>query len=360
LAFLTDLGGRRAVDTDGRVGLVTAYAQEVVTKDELRLLFEGDDHPTAYIGFEPSGRLHVGNVITANMVARLQRAGCTVTIFLADWHAMINDKFGGDLERIRACGAYQKEAFNALGIDPGRTVYRWASDLAGDATYWERVVRTAKASSLSRVRRALTIMGRKEDEADVDASKLLYPAMQVADIFHLGAQIALGGMDQRKAHMLARDLCEKTGWTKPVAVHTPLLGSLRGGERMDPLEGKMSKSDPGSAVTLNDTPEEIRKKMDKAFCPKEAQGNPVLEVFRYVVFESLGGRPLTVHRPAKFGGDLEVESYDELERRFVAGEIHPGDLKAEAGLRLEAVTAPVREHFAKHPEAMAWLGDGAR
>src|SRR5574342_220792 len=192
------------MDTDERCRLVTDYAQEVVTTDELRALFEAHKRPTAYIGFEPSGRVHVGNVITANMVARLQRAGCQVTLFMADWHAMINDKFGGDLARIRACGEYQKQAFLALGLDPAKTVFRWASDLAGDATYWERVVRAAKATSLSRVRRALTIMGRKEDDAEVDSSKLLYPSMQVADIFHLGAQIALGGMDQRKAHMLAR------------------------------------------------------------------------------------------------------------------------------------------------------------
>lgn len=347
------------MDADARFDLVASYAKEVVTGDELRAVFESNDRPKAYIGFEPSGRLHVGNVITSNMVRRLQRAGCEVTIFLADWHAMINDKFGGDLEVIRACGEYQKEAFIALGVDPSLTRFTWASELAGDARYWERVVRAAKASSLSRVRRALTIMGRKEDDADVDASKLMYPAMQVADIFHLGAQIALGGMDQRKAHMLARDVCAKTGWPKPVAVHTPLLGSLKGGERMDPSEGKMSKSDPSAAVTLSDSPEEIRRKMDKAFCPKDAKANPVLEVFQFLVFEALGDAPLTVHRPERFGGDVEVDSYADLEARYLAGEIHPGDLKAEAGLRLEAITEPVRKHFQDRPEAMAWAGSGA-
>jgi len=337
------------------VDLVSSYAQEVVTAEELRAVFEAFDRPTAYIGFEPSGRLHVGNVVTANMVKRLQRAGCEVTIYLADWHAMINDKFGGDMALIRACGEYQQQAFLALGIDPARTRFRWASDLAADPNYWERVVRAAKASTLSRVRRALTIMGRKEDEADVDASKLMYPSMQVADIFHLGAQIAVGGMDQRRAHMLARDVCEKTGWPKPVAVHTPLIGSLKGGERMDPADGKMSKSDPGAAVTLNDDPEEIRRKVDKAFCPKEAKGNPVLEVFRYLVFETLAGEPLTLHRPAKFGGDAEFAAYAALEEAYVGGGVHPGDLKAEAAARLAAITAPVRDHFAKHPEAMAWM-----
>ena len=330
------------------------YAAEVVTLEELSGLFARKEHPRAYIGFEPSGRLHIGNVITANMLSRLQRAGCHITVFLADWHALINDKFAGDLERIRACGAAQREAFLALGLDPGNTQFRWASEFTGDARYWERVVRAAKASSLSRVKRALTIMGRKEDEAEVDASKILYPSMQVADIFHMELDIAAGGMDQRKAHMLARDVCDKTGWTKPVAVHTPLLGSLKGGERMDPVEAKMSKSDPSAAVTLNDGPVEIDRKLQKAFCPKAVEGNPVLEIYRYLLFEPLAGGPLTVHREGKFGGDVSFETYKDLETDYLAGKVHAGDLKVEAARRIAELSAPVRRRFDEHPELMAW------
>jgi tyrosyl-tRNA synthetase len=344
-----------AVDAQERFRLIREYAAEVVTEDELRALLAAKPHPRAYIGFEPSGRLHIGNAITANMLKRMQRAGCHVTVFLADWHAMINDKFGGDIERIRACGRYQKEAFLALGLDPAATQFRWAADFAGDAKYWERVVRAAKSSSLMRVKRALTIMGRKEDEAELDSSKILYPAMQVADIFHMELDIAAGGMDQRKAHMLARDVCDKTGWPKPVAVHTPLLGSLKGGERMDPIEHKMSKSDPGAAITLNDTPDEIDKKMAKAFCPPTADGNPVLEMYKYLIFEHLSGKPLVVHRPAKFGGDVEFATYGDLEASYTTGKLHAGDLKGEAARRISEITAPVRAHFAAHPETLEWL-----
>lgn len=340
------------MDAEARFRLIREYAAEVVTEDELRALLAAKPHPRAYIGFEPSGRLHIGNAITANMLKRLQKAGCHITVFLADWHAMINDKFGGDLERIRACGRYQKEAFLGLGLDPAATEFRWAADHAGDAKYWERVIRAAKASSLARVKRSLTIMGRKQDEAEVDASKLIYPAMQVADIFHMELDIAAGGMDQRHAHMLARDVCEKTGWKKPVAVHTPLLGSLKGGERMDPVEAKMSKSDPSASISLEDTPEEIEKKMNKAFCPPIADGNPVLEMYRYLVFESLAGTPLVVHRPAKFGGDVHFASYAELEAAYVGGKLHAGDLKAEAARRIVDITEPVRAHFRAHPETL--------
>jgi tyrosyl-tRNA synthetase len=357
MARLKDEG---RMDAEARFRLVRDYAAEIVTEDELRALFAAKPHPRAYIGFEPSGRLHIGNAITANMLKRLQRAGCRITVFLADWHAMINDKFDGDIERIRACGRYQREAFLGLGLDPEATEFRWAADFAGDAKYWERVVRAAKASSLARVKRSLTIMGRKEDEAEVDASKLIYPAMQVADIFHMELDIAAGGMDQRKAHMLARDVCEKTGWPKPVAVHTPLLGSLKGGERMDPIEGKMSKSDPSSSVSLEDAPAEVERKLQKAFCPPSAEGNPVLEMYRYLVFESLSGQPLVVHRPAKFGGDAAFAGYGELEAAYLAGKLHASDLKAEAARRIVDITEPVRKHFERHPETLEALHRAVR
>jgi tyrosyl-tRNA synthetase len=342
------------MDAEARFRLVRDYAAEVVTEEELKALFAAKARPRAYIGFEPSGRLHIGNAITANMLKRLQAAGCHITVFLADWHAMINDKFGGDLERIRACGRYQREVFLALGLDPAGTDFVWAADFAGDAKYWERVVRAAKASSLARVKRALTIMGRKEDEADVDASKLLYPSMQVADIFQMELDIAAGGMDQRKAHMLARDVCEKTGWRKPVAVHTPLIGSLKGGERMDPVEAKMSKSDPNAAVTLSDPPAEVARKLQKAFCPKQAEGNPVLEIFRYLLFEGRGGRPLTVEREARFGGDRTYAAYGELEAEYLSGALHAGDLKAACARELSSLTEPIRVRLEARPELMAW------
>ncbi|HET6398595.1 MAG TPA: tyrosine--tRNA ligase, partial [Candidatus Thermoplasmatota archaeon] len=199
--------------------------------------------PRAYIGFEPSGTAHVGWMVCTDMVRRLVDAGFDVTILLADWHAQINDKLGGDLAAIQRCGAYMQDAFEALGIRRDEVRYVFASELAADAAYWARVVQVAKATSLARMRRAMTILGRSEDEAEADTSKFLYPAMQVADIFHLRMDLAYGGMDQRHAHMLARDAAKALGLPPPAAIHTPLVPGLQAnGGRMDPAEAKMSKS----------------------------------------------------------------------------------------------------------------------
>ncbi|GAG83362.1 unnamed protein product, partial [marine sediment metagenome] len=55
--------------------------------------------------------------------------------------------------------------------------------------------------------------------------------MQVSDIFYLELDVAYGGMDQRHAHMLARDISKKLGRKPPVALHTPLMTGLQAGGR---------------------------------------------------------------------------------------------------------------------------------
>jgi tyrosyl-tRNA synthetase len=229
------------MDLESRLQLVLRGAEEIVTDREIRTVLEEIDNPTAYVGYEPSGFVHIGWLIITRKIEELIEAGFTVDVLLADWHAFINDKFGGDLDKIKACGEYFIHCYRAYGlsdaIDSGKLRFKWASDMADSARYWERVLRVAKSSSLSRIRRAMTVMGRKEEEGDLDTSKFIYPAMQAADIFELEVHLALGGMDQRHAHMLARDAAEKLGWKKPTALHTPLLSSLSKGGRMEMVTG---------------------------------------------------------------------------------------------------------------------------
>ena len=228
-----------------------------------------------------------------------------------------------------------------------------ASEIMEKNNYWETVIKVGKVTSLSRIKRAMTIMGRKEDDAELDSSKFLYPLMQAADIFVMDIDVAYAGIDQRRAHMLAREAAEKLGWKVPVAIHTPLIPGLSGMNRMDPISGKMSKSHPDSNILIHDSAEDIQRKMKKAFCPPEAEGNPVLSVCKYIIF-GRGGK-LVIERPEKFGGNLEFNSYEELEKTYLAQELHPLDLKNGVAKALSDYLAPVREYFEKHPENLEAL-----
>jgi len=150
------------LDVEERVSLVTRNTDEVVTSEELRVLLETETKPKAYWGFELSGLMHIGfGLVCGSKIKDMIKAGFKFVIFLADWHSWINNKLGGNMENIRICGEYFKQGFTALGIKPSSVQYLWASDIAKDIEYWEKVVKIAKNVSLQRTWRALPIMGRE-------------------------------------------------------------------------------------------------------------------------------------------------------------------------------------------------------
>ncbi|UCC33421.1 MAG: tyrosine--tRNA ligase [Candidatus Bathyarchaeota archaeon] len=305
--------------------------------------------------------MHVGiGLVPGSKMKDMIEAGFEFIVFLADWHSWINNKLGGMMENIRTCGEYFKECFTALGIPPSKAKYLWTSDIAKDIEYWEKVIRIAKTASLQRTWRALPIMGREMSLADMETAWVYYPCMQAADIFQMELDVACAGMDQRKAHMLARDAAEKLSWRKPVCVHTPLLMGL---QRPEPGEGqfdedtkinlqissKMSKSVPTSCIFVHDSPETIKKKIDAAYCPPEqAIGNPILELAKRVVFTEK--KSVEIQRPVKYGGSETFGSYKELEKAYVKGNLHPLDLKNGMVEALTEILRPVREHFHNHPK----------
>jgi len=349
------------LDLEQRLSLVTRNAEEIVTEPELRVLLETNAKPRAYWGFEASGLMHIGiGLVCSSKIKDIVKAGFEFIVFLADWHSWINDKLGGDMEKIHLCGEYFKDCFTALGIKPESVRYLWASDLAKEREYWEKVVRIAKSVTLQRTWRALPIMGREMGLTDIETAWVYYPCMQAADIFHMKLDAACAGIDQRKAHMLARDAAEKLDWKKPVCVHTPLLIGLQGLQKSEKkfdedtkvnlqISSKMAKSQPKTCVFVHDSSEEIRDKIKTAYCPpKEVWGNPVLEITKHIVF--VEKETFTIPRPSKYGGPENFESYEELEKAYVKGRLHPLDLKEGVISALTEILGPVREYFRKHPK----------
>ena len=344
--------------------LITRNTVEIVTIEELKAKIEAGEKLKGYIGFEPSGLFHIGWLVWANKVKDMVNAGVEFYLLAATWHAWINDKLGGDMELIRKAARHVVDVLEAIGVNRSRLKVVDAEELVSDKEYWSILLRVAKNNTLARIKRALTIMGRKAEEAELDFSKLIYPAMQVTDIFYLDLDIALGGMDQRKAHMLARDTAEKVGRKKPIAIHTPLLTGLQGIGRMNPdavdeeqhaVEFKMSKSKPETAIFVYDSPEDIEKKILRAYCPaREVKFNPIIEINKYLLF-SRPGFKLVIERPEKYGGTIVVESYEELERIYREGKLHPLDLKKATAKALIEMLEPVRRYFEQNREAREML-----
>jgi tyrosyl-tRNA synthetase len=205
-------------------------------------------------------------------------------------------------------------------------------------------------------------MGREMSLTDIETAWVYYPCMQAADIFHLEVDVACASMDQRKAHMLARDAAEKLGWKKPISVHTSLLIGLQGPQRTQKrfdenveislqISSKMSKSVPKGCIFIHDSPEEIKAKIKGAFCPpREVRGNPITEMARLTIFN--WKESLTISRAPEYGGPETFNSYEELEKAYLKGELHPLDLKKAVAEALIEILSPVREYFHRHSQML--------
>ncbi|MEM4326227.1 MAG: tyrosine--tRNA ligase [Candidatus Pacearchaeota archaeon] len=343
------------MNTETRLKLIKEFAEEIVTEEELKRLFETNPHPVAYDGFEPSGLapIHFGLLRAINLENML-KAGIKFKLYLADYFAFINNKLGGDLEKIRIAGKYFIEVWKACGIDTSKVEVVWAKDIMDSLDYWDKTLKIAREISLERNVRATTIMGRKQGEK-LTMGQLFYPPMQVTDIFHMNIDICQLGMDQRRANMLARDVSGKLGWKKPIAIHHHILLGLQGLQKKSTeeetlLASKMSKSDPRTCIYMHDTYEELKQKINNAFCPpKQEEGNPLLEYCKYIIFKKINS--MKIERQQKFGGDVEFKSYNELRNAYLKGELHPADLKRGVAEELNKLIKPVREYFEKNKKA---------
>jgi len=306
---------------------VTRNTVEVVTDDDLRALLA---RPTkrVYAGYEPSGEIHLGHLVTINKLVDLQAAGFEVTVLLADLHAFLNRK--GTMEKVKELAEYNKRCFEGLGLK--NVNYVLGSDLQLSPDYQLLVLQLSQQITLNRATRSMDEVGRQMDHPTV--SQMIYPIMQMADIALLKADAAVGGIDQRKIHMLAREHLVNFGYKAPVCIHTPILNGL---------DGKKMSSSQGNYISVADSEEEILKKCQKAFCPPEIPENPVLQILQHHVFPRLN--EVTIRRPEKFGGDRTFTGYTDLESAYGKGEIHPLDLKKACGQSLVEILAPVREYI---------------
>ncbi len=165
-------------------------------------LFEAEEHPIAYNGWEPSGLAHLGTgVICAYKMKDFAEAGIHFKAFLATWHAWLNNKLGGDRELIRKAADLFRHSWLSLGVPGDKVEFIYSDELYKDIDYWAKTVIIAKNLTLARTTRTLEIAGRKEGEAHY-VCDYLYTPMQVADIFEMKVKICQLGMDQRKANMV--------------------------------------------------------------------------------------------------------------------------------------------------------------
>lgn len=378
------------------IDIVSSIGEEITTLQELQNLFnipsESMDRPfpICYDGFEPSGRIHLAQgAMKAHNINKLLKAGCHVKLWVADVFAMLNNKFGGDLRKIKKCGEYMIEVWKACGLETDKVEFLWASEEINKNPhrYWSIVMHIATKFTIHRFKKCTKALGRVEndkliaalkddiskleeqskykeanelykqllqlnsDQYSMPLSYLLYAAMQCADIYFLEADICQLGKDQRKVNMLAREYAdvlfvEKPSFIKPrpkpiIISHHMLMGLQQSDDTSEAI--KMSKSNPDSAIFMDDSVEDVNRKIKKAFCkPKVIEKNPILEYIKYVVLPIKGEITIT----KRYNNEsLTYTNYEDFENDYILNNVHPGDVKPILAKLINEILEPVRKHF---------------
>lgn len=313
-----------------RLELIKRNSVEIVSEKDLVDLLTKKHLPVAYCGYEPSGPLHLGHFVTITKLMDLEKAGFKVKVLLADVHAFLNRK--GNESEIKNAVENWRKTIKAIGLKAEVVL---GSSFQFRPEYQMDVMRLAQASTINRGLRSMQEIARDVENATI--SQLLYPLMQVVDIKYLEVDVAEGGMEQRKVHMIGKD----TGKILKhdfIALHTPLITSLKGAGE------KMSSSAEGSNISVIDSYEKIKKTIGKAYCPeKVAKENPILEISKLIIFPRI--KKFEIKRPEKFGGELSFGDYEGLEGAYASGKIHPLDLKNSVAEYLEKIISPIRKRW---------------
>jgi len=316
------------LSVEEKLELIKRNTEEIVTDDELKKLIKIKKKPVVYCGYEPNGPMHLGHFVTITKLIDLERAGFEIKILLADVHAFLNRK--GTEEDIKKEVENWRKTIKAIGLNAEVVL---GSDFQFKKEYQLDVMRLAQSSTINRGLRSMQEIARDVENATI--SQLLYPLMQVVDIKHLKVDVAEGGLEQRKVHMIGKDMKDILKYDF-IALHTPLITSLKGPGQ------KMSKSISGSGISVTDSYEEIKKTIKNAYCPEKIKNeNPILQIARLIIFPRIEN--FEIKRPEKFGGNLNLKNYEELEKQFVEGKIHPLDLKNSVAEYLEKIIMPIRE-----------------
>lgn len=330
------------MDFEKRKELVLRNTEEIVTEDELDEILETRENPRTYIGYAPTGMMHIGHFATIRKVADFVDAGLDFKFLIADVHAEL-DVEKTPRELVDARSKYYKEGMKAMvdasGIDPHKVDFVLGSDYQHDREYQKGYMHLMENTTVRRAKRAASEVVRHK-EGSMKASGVLYSFLQIMDCVALDVDIAYAGTDQRRIYMLGRETLPKIGEDKITTLLSPLLSGLSG--------GKMSASDEKSRVSIHDSDDEIKEKIKDAFCPEaEKKNNGVLEYLKYLVFPILDkeGEDFLIERPEKYGGDTSYSSYQELEKDYLDGKIHPQDLKKATGKYICKLIRPIRERF---------------
>lgn len=314
------------MDDKKKIELIKRNTVEIINRDKIKTFMKKG---VVYCGYECSGEIHLGHLVTIIKLLDLQKAGVKVKVLLADWHTWLNKK--GDWNFVNKQLKQWEKGFKSVGL---KAEIVKGTSYQKTEKYFEDILRLSLNATVNRGMRSMQQVARDIENAKI--SQIIYPLMQVADVKYLKTNFVVAGSDQRKIYMLGIDQGKEINLQDAVYLYTELIPGLKGPGT------KMSSSIVDSFISIRDKKEDITKKISKAYCKiGDVKNNPILSIAKLIVFPMFD--KVKIKRDKKFGGDLVFEDYLDLEKFFESGKVHALDLKNAVSEYLEKVIAPIRK-----------------
>ncbi|KAG7662736.1 TYS1 [[Candida] subhashii] len=340
-------------DPTEQYNLITKDLQEVLNAQIIKNILEVEKRPVKlYWGTAPTGKPHCGYFVPMVKLAHFLKAGCEVTVLLADLHAYL-DNMKAPLEVVQYRAKYYefvvKSILKSIGVPIERLKFVVGSSYQKDGKYIMDLFKLSNIVSQNDAKRAGADVVKQVDNPLL--SGLIYPLMQAIDEEHLDVDVQFGGVDQRKIFVLAEEHLPSIGYKKRAHLMNKMVPGLGQG-------GKMSASDPNSKIDVLEEPKVVKKKINSAYCaPGDIENNGLLSFVEFVIqpIHELktgveGSFKLDINRPEKYGGPISYDSLEKLKADFKEELLAPPDLKSGVADKINELLAPIRADYESNQE----------
>jgi tyrosyl-tRNA synthetase len=319
-----------------QLAILRRGAVEVIPEDDLVRKLEraaqSGKPMRVKLGADPSAPdLHLGHTVVLQKLRDFQDCGHLAIFLIGDFTGMIGDPSGRsetrkplDRQQVAAnAETYKKQVFKIL--DPARIEVRFNSE------WMERmaaadVVKLTAQYTVARLLERDDFARRFRENHSIGLHEFLYPLVQGYDSVALGADVELGGTDQKFNLLVGRELQKAAGQEPQVVVTMPLLEGTDARLVDGKLAGqKMSKS-LGNAIGIDEPPAEMYGKImaisDELMCRfiellSRAESRPDPQIAPMEAKQALAAELVARYH----GADVARAAAEAFARRFQRGEL---------------------------------------
>lgn len=323
----------KVMNYEDGIALISRGLQEVLQKERMDEIVK--ERPLRiYWGTATTGRPHVAYFVPMAKIADYLRAGCEVTILLADLHGYLDSqKAPWDLLKSRT--KYYQHVIvlmlKSIGVPIEKLKFVRGTEFELGPDFSEDLFRLISQTTLHDAKKAGAEVVKQMSDPLIGS--LLYPLLQALDEEYLDCDAQFGGVDQRKIFTFAEKYLPQIAYTKRIHLMNPMVPGLAG--------GKMSSSEIQSKIDLLDEPETVKRKLQSAPCdPNNPTENGVLAFIQHVILP-LFDKFVIESR------NKEYVNYDSLLEDFVSSQITENDLKLTTSNYINRLLEPIRKEFEK-------------